>query len=81
MIHKLTRSELDHYRTTSSFPQYLDGLRDLRKRDGGKVLVAEAGVGRQTIKNRLNATALALGIKIKFVRSRSEEVVFEVVDK
>lgn len=78
MFQKLSRAELERYRLTASFPEYTDFLTDMRKGDGGRVSVVEANVGRQTVKNRLKATASSLGMQIKFVRSKSDEVVFEV---
>jgi hypothetical protein len=81
MFQKLNRQELDRFRTTASYPEYAEFLSDMRKGDGGRITVAEAGVGRQTIKNRLNSAAAALGMQIKFVRSRSDDVVFEVIGK
>jgi hypothetical protein len=81
MFQKLSRAELDRYRVTASFPEYSDFLSELRPGQGGKVSVTEAGVGRQTIKNRLKASAGALGMGIKFVRARGDDVVFEVTSK
>jgi hypothetical protein len=80
MIQKLNRVELDRYRVTASFPEYAE-IADMRKGDGGKVVVTEANVGRQTVKNRLKATSSAYGLRIKFLRSKPDVVVFEVTDK
>ena len=80
MIQKLSRNELDRYRVTASFPEYAE-IADMRKGDGGKIMVTEAGVSRQSVKNRLRATAVAYSMQIKFLRSKADAVVFEVVNR
>jgi hypothetical protein len=80
MIEKLSRAELDRFRATASYPEY-EVIADMRKGEGGKVVVADAGVSRQTVKNRLKSTAKAYGIDIKFLRSKPELVVFEIAGK
>jgi hypothetical protein len=81
MFQKLNRTEVERFRATASFPEYVEFVGDIRKGDGGRVDVQAAGVGRQTVKNRLKASADATGMQIKFMRSRPTEVVFEVVGK
>jgi len=78
MFKKLTRGELDRYRGTAAFPEYVDFLGSLREGEGGEVDLASAKVGKQTVKNRLKTSADALGKGIKFMRSKQEKVVFEV---
>ena len=81
MFQKLSRADLDLRRATSRFPEYVAFVGDLKKGEGGVVDVAAAGVGRQTVKNRLKAGADAVGDKIKFLRSSRDIVVFEVAGK
>ena len=80
MIERLSRVELDRFRATAAHPEY-QVLGEMRKGEGGKIVVADAGVGRQSVKNRLNATAKALGVDIKFLRSGTDIVVFEIAGK
>ena len=81
MFKKLTRADLDRYRATASFPEYVKFLSGLRKGEGGSVSVKAAGVGRPTVKKRLTQSAAAAGVKIRFVRSPADEVVFEALGK
>ena len=81
MFTKMSRTDLDRYRATASYPEYVEMVSDLRKGEGGKVIVEAAGVSRQTVKNRLKSSAAAAGVEIKFLRSPQTEVVFEVVGK
>lgn len=81
MFKKLTRTDLDQRRATTSFPEYAEFVSSLKKGEGGLVNVEEAGVSRQTVKNRLKTSADASGVEIKFIRSPQEEVLFEVVGK
>ena len=81
MFEKMSRMDLERFRATGSFPDYVAFLGDMRKGDGGRIDVASAGVGRQTVKNRLKISAEALGLQVKFVRSKPTDVVFEVVAK
>jgi hypothetical protein len=78
MFQKLTKADLERYRGVSSFPEYADFIGGLKPGEGGVVDVAAAKVGRQTVKNRLKASANALGVPIRFVRSKPETVVFMV---
>lgn len=48
-------------------------------RGGGKAVVAEEGVSRIQVKNRVKAAAKAVGVKIAFQRTEPEIVVFRVV--
>ena len=81
MFKKLSKGELDRYRGTSSFPEYVDFLGGLKPGEGGEVDVASAKVGRQTVKNRLRASAEALNVGLRFIRSKQDRVVFEVTAK
>lgn len=53
----------------------------LRVGEGGRASVAEEGVSRQQIKNRLRSAADDVGVEIKFMRSSPDEVVFRVVSR
>lgn len=79
-IEKLTKKQLQEqsYRTGSGYEPYAEFLSSLRVGQGGRVTVADEGVTRQTVKNRLTKTAEALGVEISFRRSAKEIVVFEV---
>ena len=55
-------------------------LKGLRVGEGGKAVVAEEGVSRQSVKNRLLVAADVLGKAIVFRRSDTALVVFEVVE-
>jgi len=81
MFKKLSRADLERYRSTSSFPEYVEFIGGLKGGEGGEVDVEKAGVGRQTVKNRLKASADALGVNLRFIRSKPDRVVFEVSAK
>jgi len=79
---KLTKADLARYRTGGGggHPEYVPFLQNLKPGEGGWTTTEQEKVGRQTIKNRLTKSAEHLGIKIKFKRSESNKVVFEVVE-
>lgn len=79
MFQKLSASDLARHRAVGSNPEYAEFLAGLNPGEGGRISAADAGVGRQTVKNRLNSAAAATGITIKFVRSSADTVVFVVV--
>jgi hypothetical protein len=79
MFQRLTAADLARHRAVGSNPEYVEFLTGLTPGEGGRINAADAGVGRQTVKNRLNSAAAATGVKIKFVRSSADTVVFEVV--
>jgi hypothetical protein len=81
MFQRMNRNDIERYRATHSYPEYVAFLNDLRKGEGGRVDVVATGVGRQTVKNRLKASASASGMQIKFLRSRPTDVIFEVLAK
>jgi hypothetical protein len=81
VFEKMNRADIDRYRVSRAYPEYMAFVSDIRKGEGGRVDVAAAGVGRQTVKNRLKNSAAASGTQIKFLRSRPTEVVFEVLAK
>lgn len=73
MIRKLTAAQL------SARPDYVLFLQGLAIGEGGMASVADEGVGRQWLKGKLRAAALAAGVQIKFRRSGEDSVVFEVI--
>lgn len=81
-LQKISREELANGRGggRGANPEYVAFFRNCRVGDGGRATVAEEGVSRQSVKNRLNAAAAAAGVKIAYHRSGAEDVVFEVVD-
>lgn len=76
---KLTRTQLNAMSGGTQIQEYVEFLASLSVGEGGKTTTGRAKVGRQTIKNRLNKAAEHLGMEINFLRSKPEEVVFEVV--
>jgi len=80
---KLTPAELSTNasgasRSRSPYTLFMGGL---RVGEGGRATVAEEGVSRDQIKNRLKAAAKDVGLNIAFVRSSPEEVVFHVTGR
>lgn len=73
MIRKLTAAQL------AARPEYVHFLQGLAVGEGGMARVADEGVGRQSLKNRISAAAQAAGVSIKYHRSGADSVVFEVV--
>lgn len=63
-------------RSRSPYTLFMGGL---RVGEGGRTTVAEEGISRAQIKNRLKASAKDVGVKIAFLRTEPEEVVFKVV--
>lgn len=82
-IEKLTRKQLEEhaYSRAGGYEPYTAFLQSLRAGEGGTVAVAEEGVTKQTIKNRLNTSADAAGVEISFRRTGKEKVVFEVTGR
>lgn len=48
--------------------------------EDGKANVADEGVSRQSVKNRLASAAKAVRVSIKYHRSGAEDAIFEVVE-
>ena len=77
----LSREELAGARSSRhGSAEYVTFLKGLRAGEGGKAIVGEEGVSRQSVKNRLLVAADMLGKAIAFRRSDPAEVVFEVVE-
>lgn len=81
MIEKLTPADLDRMRSTSRNPECVEFMQGLRVGQGGRVVVADEGVSRQSVKNRISKAATVAGVEIKYLRSKPDVVVFEVVSK
>lgn len=75
MITKLSAAQL------AARPDYVLVLQGLAIGEGGMATTADEGASKITIKNRLNAAALAAGVSIKFHRSDDNRVVFELVGR
>ena len=81
MIERLTPTELDRMRSASRHPEYVEFLQGLRVGQGGRVVVADTGVSRFSVKNRLNKAASVAGVEIAYLRTKPDVVIFEVVSK
>ncbi len=77
-IQKLSKKDFET--PVAGHPEYIEFLNSARLGDGGRLIVKEEGVSRQSVKNRLNIASKVTGKKIKFYRSASSEVVFQVVE-
>ena len=80
-LEKLTAAELDGRPSGRAKPEYVRFLSGLRVGQGGRAVVADEGVSRQSVKNRLKFAAEAAGVEIKFQRSSPNDVVFAVVGR
>jgi hypothetical protein len=59
-------------------PEYVAFLAKLKPGEGGRVTVADEGVTRQQVKNRLRRAATITGRNIKFIASDAATVIFAV---
>ena len=59
--------------------EYVQFLKGLVVGEGGEAIVATEGASRQTIKNRLQRAADESRVKLKFLRSGADSLVFEVM--
>lgn len=75
MIKKLSAAQL------AARPDYVLVLQGLAVGEGGMATTADEGASKITIKNRLNAAALAAGVSIKFHRSDENTVIFSVTGR
>ena len=80
---KLTQKEVDSLasRGSAGYQPYTEFIADLRVGQGGRITVAEEGVARNSVKQRLTMSAAAAGVTIKFLRSSEETVVFQVTGR
>ena len=81
MFKKLSRADLQRQRASALYPEYAAFLSGLKAGEGGTADVKQAGVSRQSVKNRLNKASDSLGLKLKFHRSGQDALIFEVVKK
>lgn len=75
VITKLSAAQL------AARPEYVKLMQSLATGEGGMATIADEGVGKQSLKNRLSAAAQAAGVTIRFHRSDETTVVFEVVGR
>ena len=80
-IQKMSKAELTRYRPSRGGGAYVADLKEMKVGEGGKATTKQEKCTKQTIKNRLNKSADALGMKIKYIRSGADEVVFQVVSR
>lgn len=71
-LQKLTRNQV------SAHPEYVEFLQGLRVGEGGKSTVEREGVGKVSIKQRLDRAAEVVGVKIRYLRTPNDTVVFQV---
>jgi hypothetical protein len=80
-IQALTPAELKVTSPSTSVLEYEEFLRDCAPGHGGRIVVADEGAGRLTVKNRLNQAAALAGVVLRFPRAGKDLVVFEVLGK
>lgn len=78
-LEKLSKAQLDSRSGRGANTEYVNFMKGSKTGDGGRAIVAQERATRQTVKNRLNAAAAEAGVKIKFLRSKPEEVIFKIV--
>ncbi len=83
LIQKLSKQELKRLSRSGSsgYHPYTDFIAGLRVGEGGRLAVAEEGVSRFSIKQRLTKSAAVAGVTIKFYRSPEDTVVFQVTER
>jgi hypothetical protein len=79
-LQKLSRSDLQGRKGRGAKPEYVYFMKNLKPGEGGRAIVKDEGAGRQTVKNRLKAAADEAGVKLKFLQSPVDQVVFEAVE-
>lgn len=78
-LKKLTPKELEQKKAAGTAnADYVAFLQGLKAGEGAEASVADEGVSKQTIKNRIKKAADYLGLEVSFVRSGKDIVVFEV---
>lgn len=58
--------------------EYIDNMRDLEPGTIVRIRPGDEGVQKQTVKNRLNRAAKALGVEVDYMRSPADEVLFTI---
>jgi len=74
-LQKLSRNQV------SANSEYVEFLQGLRVGEGGQSTVAREGVGKVSIKQRLDRAAEVVGVKIRYLRTNNETVVFQVTGR
>ena len=77
-IQKLSKKDFET--PVAGHAECIEFLSSARVGEGGRMIVEEEGVSRQSVKNRLNIASKVTGKTIKFYRSAASEVVFQVVE-
>ena len=77
-IQKLSKKDFET--PVAGHPEYIEFLSSARVGEGGRLMVDEEGVSRQSVKNRLNIASKVTGKNLRFYRSAPSEVVFQVVE-
>lgn len=77
-LERLTPSQLKGRPRGRANPQYVEFLTSLRAGEGGRATTKGEKATKQTIKNRLNTASKHLGLKVHYLRSPADEVVFWV---
>jgi hypothetical protein len=81
-LEKLSATQLQQVPASSrSSNEYVPFMQALTVGQGGRATVADEGVSREQVKNRLRSAAKAAGITIAFVPSNKETVVFKVTSR
>lgn len=70
-LKKLSKEDL------SADTEYVQFLRSLKPGEGGRTTTDAEGVGKVSIKKRLQKASAAAGVTIDFVRTDPDTVVFE----
>jgi hypothetical protein len=79
-IRVLSAEELVQRRSAAgASAEYIQALTSISPGGGGEVVVADEGVSRQSVKNRLERAAKLANVPIRFVRSDQDRVLFEVL--
>lgn len=74
-LQKLSRNQV------TAHPEYVDFVQSLRVGEGGESTVERERVGKVSIKQRLDRAAGVVGVKIRYIRSDKETVVFQVTGR
>lgn len=82
-MEKLTKKQLAEASTSAAtgYAPYVKVMQDMRVGEGGRVDMSKEKVGRQTVKNRVKKSAEACHLEVKFRRSPSDLVIFEVTGR
>lgn len=77
-LKKLTAKQLNQRPSGRPNQEYVAFLSSLRAGEGGRATTDGEKATKQTIKNRLNVASKHAGVKISYMRTPPNEVVFRV---